>query len=255
MRLDQALVARRLARSRSHAQGEISAGLVRVNGRVVTRPAKPVTAVDRLDVTTDPYVSRAAHKVLGALDDVPLAVRGRVLDAGASTGGFTQVLLERGAEVVYAVDVGHGQLAPLIRSHPRVVVWERTNLRDLTLDHVGGSPVNLIVADVSFISLTMLIGPLSSVVRADGDLLLLVKPQFEVGRERLGKTGVVRSADLHASSLRSVLASAEQRGWHAHHLVRSRLPGPAGNLEFFVHLRTGHPAGPVRVDDVVAADH
>ena len=249
-RLDRLLLTRGLARSRSQAQAMIAGGDVQVDGVVVTKPAALVPAGARLSATTDPYVSRAAHKLLGALDDLGLVVGGRALDAGASTGGFTQVLLERGCAPVYAVDVGTDQLVPSLRADSRVVVREQTNLRDLTLDHLDGQPVDLVVADVSFISLTLLVAPLAAVTRAAGRLLLMVKPQFEVGRERLGRGGVVREPALHREAVQTVLAAAADLGWHAHAVRPSRLPGPAGNREFFVLLAGTAPAVP---PDVVAA--
>lgn len=240
-RLDRALVARGLARSRSQAQSMIAAGSVQVEGTVVRRPAAAVDPRDRVTTDVDPYVSRAAHKLLGALDDLGLTVAGRALDAGSSTGGFTQVLLERGCRTVYAIDVGTDQLAPSLRHDPRVVVQEQTNLRDLDRSHVGGEAVDLVVADVSFISLTLLVGPLASVTRRDGWLLVMVKPQFEVGRERLGRGGVVRSAVLQAEAVQAVAAAAEPYGWFASAVVASRLAGPAGNREFFLLLRSAVP--------------
>ena len=240
-RLDQSLLARGLARSRSQARALILAGEVRVDGVVVTKPSAAVRPGASLTTTTDPYVSRAAHKLIGALDELGLAVGGRALDAGSSTGGFTQVLLERGCVSVQAVDVGTDQLAPALRADPRVVVHEQTNLRDLTLDHVGGEPVDLTVADVSFISLTLLVAPLAAVTRPGGWMLLMVKPQFEVGRERLGRGGVVRDPALHAEAVDAVLDAARDRGWHGHAVRPSRLPGPAGNREFFVLLRDRPP--------------
>ena len=163
----------------------IGAGEVRVDGVVARRPSTRVDAASVLEAAPDHYVSRGAHKLAGALDDLSLTVPGRALDAGASTGGFTQVLLERGCRQVIAVDVGTDQLAERLRNDPRVRWWPQTNLRDLTLAHVDQVPVDLVVADVSFISLTLLVAPLLGVTAADGQLLLLVKPQFEVGRERL----------------------------------------------------------------------
>ncbi len=231
----------------------ITSGQVRVNGTLVTKPSQQCQDADRLTVDGDHYLSRAAHKLLGALDDLQLEVRGRALDAGASTGGFTQVLLEQGCEPVYAVDVGHHQLDPSLRSDPRVVVWEGTNLRQLDLTHVGGTPVDIVVADVSFISLVLLIQPLTSVLQPVGDLVLMIKPQFEVGRDRLGKNGVVRSALLHRESIMAVLAAAAPLGWHAQQIAPSRLPGPTGNIEYFVHLRTDSVAGKVSLDDAVQA--
>ncbi len=236
-RVDRELVRRGLARSRSHAQSMIGSSGVRVNGQVVTRAAEAVAVTDRLDVIGDHYLSRAAHKLLGALDDLDLEVAGqRALDAGASTGGFTQVLLERGCREVIAVDVGTHQLAAELRNDPRVRVWERTNLRDLQLHHVDGERVELVVADVSFISLTMILDPLLSVTRTDGRLLLMIKPQFEVGRTALGKGGVVRSAALRQQAVDRVVAAAAGRGWPVQAVVPSRLPGPAGTVEFFALL-------------------
>ncbi len=242
-RLDVELVVRGLARSRSHAAELIGRRAVRVDDRPTTKASLTVDGTSRLDVTEDRYVSRAAHKLLGALDDLahhhPLPTRPgwRALDAGASTGGFTQVLLERGAQTVYAVDVGHDQLADLVRSDRRVRNLERTNLRELTLDQVDAEPVDLVVADLSFISLTLVLEPLRGVLAADGTALLMAKPQFEVGRDRLGKNGLVRSDALRAEAVQTVSTAAAALGWSVVATVASRVPGPAGNLEFFVLLR------------------
>ena len=236
-RLDRELVRRGLARSRSHAQALINAGQIVVDGSVVERPGEQVAASAAIHAPDDRYVSRAAHKLIGALDDLQLGVAGRALDAGASTGGFTQVLLARGCQEVFAVDVGSDQLAPALRGDPRVRLRERTNLRDLRLDDVGGVPVDLVVADVSFISLRLLLGPLVSVTRDDGSLLLLVKPQFEVGRELLGRGGVVRAPAHQVQAISSVIKAAGEYGWHAVAAVPSQLPGASGNREFFVLLR------------------
>jgi 23S rRNA (cytidine1920-2'-O)/16S rRNA (cytidine1409-2'-O)-methyltransferase len=244
-RLDRLVVERGLARSRSQAHALILAGGVRVDGTVVRKPAAVVASDSVVAAETDPYVSRAAHKLLGALDDLHLPVGGRALDAGSSTGGFTQVLLERGCAPVYAVDVGTDQLAESLRYDPRVVVQEQTNLRDLGLQHVGGRPVDLTVADVSFISLTLLVAPLAAVTARSGAMLLMVKPQFEVGRERLGRGGVVRSPELHREAVTAVVSAAQPLGWHLHAARPSRLPGPAGNREFFVLLRADLPVHPV----------
>jgi 23S rRNA (cytidine1920-2'-O)/16S rRNA (cytidine1409-2'-O)-methyltransferase len=204
-----------------------------VNGTVAARPSTPVGTGDRLDVAAgEHYVSRGANKLLGALDDLGVQVGGRALDAGASTGGFTQVLLERGCRPVYAVDVGTDQLAPALRSDPRVVVLERTNLRELTLAVLDGEPIQVVVGDLSFI-------PLVAVADPAADVLLLVKPQFEVGRSRLGKNGVVRDAGLRREAVEGVVAVAAQLGWGLRRCVRSRHPGPSGNVEFFVWLRRG----------------
>lgn len=252
-RLDRELVDRGLARSRTQAQQLIGAGRVRVNGTVLTKPAASVAARDRVDTEVDSYVSRAAHKLVGALQDLELDVGTRCLDAGASTGGFTQVLLERGSSQVYAIDVGTGQLAQPIRDDPRVVVWEKTNLRDLELRHVMGQRVDLVVADVSFISLVLLVGRLADVTRADGKMLLMVKPQFEVGRELLGKGGVVRSSGQHRQAVQQVVSAAGKHGWFAAAAVPSRLRGPAGNVEYFVLFDTAlHP--PLNLDQTIVAE-
>jgi 23S rRNA (cytidine1920-2'-O)/16S rRNA (cytidine1409-2'-O)-methyltransferase len=220
----------------------IIAGQVAVDGLVVERPGDQVAPSAAIDAPADPYVSRGAHKLIGALDDLHLSVGGRALDAGASAGGFTQVLLERGCQEVIAVDVGSGQLASVLRDDPRVRLQQRTNLRDLRIHHVGGIPVDLVVADVSFISLTLLVGPLISVTRAGGWLLLLVKPQFEVGRELLGKDGVVRTPAHRVQAISGVIKAAGNYGWHCVAAVPSRLPGVSGNREFFVLLRRSESA-------------
>lgn len=215
---------------------------------MVERTATPVSTADRLEVDADPYVSRAAHKLAGALEELGLDVRGqRALDAGASTGGFTQVLLRSGCREVIAVDVGHGQLAVEIRTDPRVEVHEHLNVRDLRLEHVGRVPVDLVVADLSFISLTVVLPALVRVVSETGSLLLMVKPQFEVGRDRLGDGGVVRSSALHREAVAGVLVAAGDLGWQARRVVPSRLPGPSGNREFFVLLTRQVPDVPVDV--------
>lgn len=241
MRLDQALVRRGLARSRGQASEVVRAGGVRVNGRPANKPAATVTDSDRLEVSVaDHYVSRAAHKLLDALTDSGLAITGRVLDAGASTGGFSQVALERGAEVVYAVDVGHGQLAASVRDDPRVVVREGLNLRELSLDDLDGQPVDVVVGDVSFISLKLLLEPLLAVLKPDGAALLLVKPQFEVGRGGLDARGVVRDERVRLRCVDEVAAEAERLGRPEAWRGVSRTIGASGNVEWFLLLR-GRP--------------
>ena len=211
----------------------IASGRVLVDGVPARRPADRVGSAAQIVTEPERYVSRAAYKLLGALDDLGLSLTGRALDAGASTGGFTQVLLERGCSAVYAVDVGTDQLHDSLRRDPRVRVREQTNLRGLTLGQLDGEPVDLAVADLSFISLTLVIETLVSVIRADGRLLVLIKPQFEVGRERLERGGVVRSAELRRTAVDAVVAAADHVGWAADAVVPSRLPGASGNLEFF----------------------
>jgi 23S rRNA (cytidine1920-2'-O)/16S rRNA (cytidine1409-2'-O)-methyltransferase len=245
-RLDAELVRRGLARSREHAVALIAEGRVAVSGRAATKPATGVDAGTPVVVRTDPdapsWVSRGAHKLLGALEAFPVAVEGRrALDAGASTGGFTEVLLRRGAREVVAVDVGYGDLAWSLRTDERVTVLERTNVRALTPEAVDG-PVDVVVADLSFISLRLVLPALVSCARPDADLLPMVKPQFEVGRERLGAGGVVRDPEHRVAAVLAVARAAEQLGWGTAGVVASPLPGPAGNVEFFLWLR--RDAGP-----------
>ncbi len=237
MRLDRALVESGWFGSRAQAQDAIRAGRVSVEGRVVSKSSADVSAAAQFQVSGDRhYVSRAAHKLLGALADSGVQVPERVLDAGASTGGFTQVALEAGATRVYAVDVGHGQLVDILRNDPRVVVRERLNLRELTLADLDGAPVGLVVADVSFISLTMLLDRLLAVLTPDGHALLLVKPQFEVGRSGLDDRGVVRDPALRRQAVDAVLDAAAGLGWTARWQGQSGLPGESGNVEFFIDL-------------------
>jgi 23S rRNA (cytidine1920-2'-O)/16S rRNA (cytidine1409-2'-O)-methyltransferase len=245
LRLDAELVRRGLARSREHAAEMIAAKRVKVAGVVATKPATGVTTDVALVVSEDPdrpdYVSRGGHKLAGALEvfgHLGLSVEGRrCLDAGASTGGFTDVLLRAGAAEVVAVDVGYGQIAWSLQSDERVTVHDRTNIRDLTPDLVG--LVDVVVGDLSFISLSLVLDPLIGVTRDDGDLTLMVKPQFEVGRDRVGKGGVVRDLDLRTEAVVDVASEAARRGWGARAVTTSPLPGPSGNVEFFLWLRRG----------------
>ena len=202
---------------------------------------------------TEGYVSRGAYKLAGALAASGVPVEGRrCLDAGASTGGFTDVLLRSGAREVVAVDVGYGQLAWSLRTDERVRVLERTNVRMLTADAIDG-PVDLTVADLSFISLRLVLPALVSCTRPDGDLLPMVKPQFEVGRERVGAGGVVRDPGLRAQAVLEVAQAAGELGWGTAGVVRSPLPGPSGNVEFFLWLRRDAvPPDPDRVAEVAA---
>ena len=236
MRLDAALVAQGLARSRGQARDLIDGGRVTVNGRPAAKASLPVGPDDTLAAETDPWVSRAAHKLLGALDASGTEVAGRrALDAGASTGGFTQVLLARGAEHVTAVDVGHGQLAEPVASDPRVTSHEGLNLRDLTPAHVA-APVDLVVADVSFISLTLLVAPLRSVARDGAVALLMVKPQFELGRAALDSRGVVADPARVPEAADLVARAAAEAGWREVWRGLSPLPGESGNREVFLKL-------------------
>jgi 23S rRNA (cytidine1920-2'-O)/16S rRNA (cytidine1409-2'-O)-methyltransferase len=242
-RLDAELVRRGLARSREQAGELVAAGLVAVAGQ---RAAKPATQVARDAPITvaDPggpgYVSRGGHKLAGALVAFgDLDVMGRnALDAGASTGGFTDVLLRAGAAHVVAADVGYGQLAWSLRTDPRVTVMDRVNVR--TLEQVSPVP-DLVVADLSFISLTLVLPALVACATPDADFVLMVKPQFEVGKGRVGAGGVVRDPADRAAAVRTVCDAAAALGLGARGITASPLPGPAGNVEYFVWLRRGAP--------------
>jgi 23S rRNA (cytidine1920-2'-O)/16S rRNA (cytidine1409-2'-O)-methyltransferase len=246
IRLDAELVRRGLARSREQAAELIGDGRVEVRGTVAHKAAAMVDPADPVRVTeaSEPdYVSRGGHKLAGALAAfVPqgLVVQGkRCLDAGASTGGFTDVLLRNGAAEVVAVDVGYGQLAWPIRTDERVRIFERTNVRSLDPETIGGK-VELTVADLSFISLRLVLPALAACT--DGDLVLMVKPQFEVGKERVGAGGVVRDPALRAEAVIDVAQAAVKLGLGVVDVVPSPLPGPSGNVEFFVWFRRGAPA-------------
>ncbi|MET9864289.1 TlyA family RNA methyltransferase [Streptomyces smyrnaeus] len=260
-RLDAELVRRNLARSREHAGQLIAAGRVTVGGNVAAKPATQVETSAALVVKTDEsdpdYVSRGGHKLAGALDAfVPRGLRvadRRALDAGASTGGFTDVLLRAGAGHVVAVDVGYGQLAWSLRSDSRVTVKDRTNVRELTLEDIGGEPVELVVGDLSFIPLGLVLPALVRCAVPEADLVLMVKPQFEVGRERLGSGGVVRSPQLRAEAVRTVAGHAAALGLGALGVTSSPLPGPSGNVEYFLWLRAGaDDLDPAEVERAVA---
>jgi 23S rRNA (cytidine1920-2'-O)/16S rRNA (cytidine1409-2'-O)-methyltransferase len=243
-RLDAELVRRGLASSRAQAQQLIADGRVTVAGSPAAKAAALVAPGDALAVRAgdDPgWASRGAHKLAGALDALGVAVEGRhCLDAGASTGGFTDVLLRRGAARVLAVDVGYGQLDWRLRTDPRVEVHERTNVRHLTAGDLP--PSDLVVADLSFISLRLVLPALRALATPDADLVLLVKPQFEAGPERVGKGGVVRDPAVWRAALEDVVAAAADLGLGLAGACVSPLPGPAGNVEFFVHLAEGAPS-------------
>jgi len=242
-RLDQTLVSRGLARSRTHAARLIAEGKVSSGGEVLAKASLQIQDGAALDVAAsgeDSYVSRAGHKLAGALDAFPaVLVEGqRCLDAGASTGGFTEVLLRRGADHVVAVDVGHGQLVPQIRNDARVSVHEGLNVRYMTAEEIGG-PAALTVADLSFISLTLVVAPLAACTEPGGDLVLMVKPQFEIGKERLGRTGVVTSERERRLAVGKVAAAAMDAGLELKGLASSPLPGQDGNVEYFLWMTRG----------------
>ena len=244
-RLDAELVRRGLARSREQAADLIESRSVLVIGIPATKPATQVDAETSITIVgeRDEYVSRGGHKLAGALDAFPqIKVAGRrALDAGASTGGFTDVLLKRDVAAVVAVDVGYGQMAWEIRQDPRVIVLDRTNVRHLTISQIG-DPVDLIVADLSFISLALVLPALVEVSGAGADFLVMVKPQFEVGREKLGAGGVVRDPLLRKAAVKEVADAALEMGLGCDGVVASSLPGPSGNVEYFLWLKEGSTA-------------
>ena len=255
-RVDAELVRRGLARSRQQAAELIGAGRVTIDGMPAAKPATAVAVTANLaveDAGERTWVSRGAHKLIGALDAFGIDVAGRrALDAGASTGGFTEVLLDRGAAAVVAVDVGYGQLAWSLRSDPRVHVIERTNVRDLTAEAIGG-PVDIIVADLSFISLSTVLPALTACAGPHADIVPMVKPQFEVGRSQVGAGGVVTDPLLRARAVLGVSRRAAELGWHTVGAVASPLPGPSGNVEYFLRLRaqTDHALVGDDLDDAV----
>jgi 23S rRNA (cytidine1920-2'-O)/16S rRNA (cytidine1409-2'-O)-methyltransferase len=255
VRLDQLLVERGLVETRTRAQALLLAGKVRVGtGDAARRDRKPGDLIDPatpLDlVEQDPYVSRGGHKLAAALDAFEIDPAGRVaLDVGASTGGFTDVLLQRGASRVYALDVGRGQLAEALRHDPRVVSMERTNARTLTASMLP-EPVSLVTFDVSFISLGLVLGPAASTLApGPSDMVALVKPQFEAGRDKVVR-GVVRDREVHAHVLRDVARIASELGIGTRNVIPSPILGPEGNREFLAHMGPGPSCA--ELDGVIA---
>ena len=238
-RLDAELVRRELARSRESAVELITAGKVLVNGIPATKAASQVDAQISITLKDEQaeFVSRGGHKLAGALDYFSnLTVEGKVaLDAGASTGGFTDVLLKRGVKKVIAADVGYGQLAWQLQSDERVKILDRVNVRSLTKQQVGDE-IDLVVADLSFISLKLVLPALIDVAKEDADFLVMVKPQFEVGKEKLGAGGVVRDSHLRKEAVAAVAGAAFSLGLGCLGVVASPLPGPSGNVEYFLWL-------------------
>jgi 23S rRNA (cytidine1920-2'-O)/16S rRNA (cytidine1409-2'-O)-methyltransferase len=255
-RLDVVLTDRGLLPSREQARAAVLAGRVSVDGAVVTKAGSPVAEDAALLVAEAPeYVSRGGHKLAGALEAFGVDVAGaRALDVGASTGGFTDCLLKRGASSVTAVDVGYGQLAWSLRCDERVQVLERTNIRNADPALLGPA-FDLVVIDVSFISLAKVLPGLADYLAEQGDLLALVKPQFEVGKGRVGKKGVVREPALHQEVLETMVESAIGLGWVVRGLTWSPIKGPEGNIEFWTWLARGGDATPDTPAEVVAAAH
>jgi len=244
-RLDAELVRRGLAKSRESALELIDEKLVLVSGIPASKAATQVDAQTSITLkeTKEQYVSRGGYKLEGALQAFPqIQINEKVvLDAGASTGGFTDVLLKNGAKKIFAVDVGYGQLAWELQKDPRVRIFDRVNVRNLTLEQLG-EEVDLVVADLSFISLKLVIPALISVSKPDANYLLMVKPQFEVGKDKLGSGGVVREIALRKSTVLEVAQVAYDLGVGCLGVVASSLPGPAGNVEYFLWLKANAPA-------------
>ena len=242
-RLDLHLLTKGLAKSRQEAQRLIRAGKVKtVNGQILDKPGHEVLKDLEIEVTQPlRYVSRGGDKLAEALNQFPLNIKNRVcLDAGISTGGFTDCLLQSGAAKVYGVDVGYGQTAWSIRNDPRVVLFERTNIRYLTPEKLfnDGDPIpDFAVADLSFISLKIVLPSIKSLLQsARSELLVLVKPQFEVGKDKVGKGGVVRDHVLHAEAIKGVVQESKKCGWYPKGIIASPLKGPAGNQEYLLWM-------------------
>lgn len=253
-RLDVLLTERELAPSREVAKRLIMAGEVRVDGEVRDKPGMKVPHDVAIEVRQMPrFVSRGGEKLAGALEAFPVTVAGRVCaDVGASTGGFTDCLLQNGAARVYAIDVGYGQIDYRLRSDERVIVMERTNARHI---EALPEPINLVVSDVSFISLRYLLPVIRGWLAEDAELLVLIKPQFEAGREAVGKGGVVRDPAVHERVLRDVLSAAQVDGYVVRGVTPSPLTGPAGNIEFLAWLALHAPDDAPEAYDVDAAIH
>ncbi len=238
IRLDQALVQRGLFLSRHQAQAAIMAGEVRVDGHVAKKASDSVQEGNEIIVPArNRYVGRGGIKLEGAIGHFEIACEGKTaLDIGASTGGFTDCLLQRGARKVFAVDVGHGQLAWKIRDDPRVVTLEKTNARRLSRDEIP-DPIEICVIDVSFISLTLILPSAFELLTSDGVILALIKPQFELAREEVSRGGVVRSGELHEKAQQKIVGFAQTIGARVDGLVASSIAGTDGNQEFFICLR------------------
>ncbi len=255
-RLDLLLVEKGLCESRTKAQAVIMEGLVFVSGQRVDKPGTAVDASAEIELrgSVMPYVSRGGLKLEKALDFFRVDPTGFVCsDSGASTGGFTDCLLQKGARKVYAIDVGYGQLAWSIRNDPRVVVMERTNIRNVTPEDLG-EQLDLSVVDVSFISLRLVLPVIRNLLGPGGQVVCLIKPQFEAGREKVGKKGVVRDIDTHIEVLESFLDTAEGLGFTPLGLTYSPVKGPEGNIEFLGHLSTDASEAPVCSAEAVARE-
>lgn len=258
IRLDQLVFDLGLTESRERAKTTIMSGLVFVNGQRVDKPGTAVDPEAKIEVHGDalPFVSRGGYKLDKALKVFPVDPAGKVcIDCGASTGGFTDVLLQHGAKKVYSVDVGYGQLAWKLRTDERVVNLERTNLRYITEEQIP-EPIDLAVMDVSFISIKLVIPAVKRLLKPDADYICLIKPQFEAGRDEVGKKGVVRDIKVHKDVVNSILEFAPTVGFSVMGLDFSPIKGPEGNIEYILHLKNGEFESPaINVDAVVNASH
>ena len=238
-RLDVLMVRKNLAASREKAKALIMSGIVYVNGQKEDKAGTAFEDTAQIEVrgNTLPYVSRGGLKLEKAMKCFGLDLAGRVcMDVGASTGGFTDCMLQNGAVKVYSIDVGHGQLDWKLRNDPRVMCMERTNIRYVTPDQIG-EPVDFSSIDVSFISLTKVLGPVREILGDGGEVVCLIKPQFEAGREKVGKKGVVRDPQVHLEVIRMVMDFARQAGFHLLNLEFSPIKGPEGNIEYLLYLK------------------
>ena len=260
IRLDVLVTERGLCESRQKAQATIMAGLVFVDGQRSDKPGTPVAEDASVEVRGHAlrYVSRGGLKLEKAMQTFPITLEGKVCaDIGASTGGFTDCMLQNGAAKVYAVDVGYGQLDWKLRQDPRVVCMEKTNIRYVTPEDLG-EPVDFSSIDVSFISLTKVLGAIRAYLTDDGEIVALIKPQFEAGREKVGKKGVVRDKAVHEEVIERIITFALENGFSVHHLEYSPIKGPEGNIEYLVHIEKSDEAikeESVDIHAVVEAAH
>ena len=256
-RLDVLLTEQGLTESREKARAVIMSGQVFVGGQRMDKPGAPVDEQAQIEIhgAQCPYVSRGGLKLEKALAQFHVDPSGYVCsDSGASTGGFTDCLLQKGARKVYAIDVGYGQLAWKIRSDPRVVTMERTNIRYVTPEQLG-EPLDLSVIDVSFISLRLVLPAIAALLKRNGHVVCLIKPQFEAGKDKVGKKGVVRDPAVHIEVVETVCAAAEELGFGVLELEFSPVKGPEGNIEFLAHLQKGVPSAERDVPALVERAH
>lgn len=257
-RLDVLIVNKGIISSREKAKAEIMCGNVSVNTQIIDKPGTLVDADSDITIKQKsiPYVSRGGLKLEKALASFNIEVKDKIaLDAGASTGGFTDCMLKRGARKVYAVDVGYGQLAYTLREDSRVVVLERKNVRYLSFEDIG-EKADIITADLSFISLSKVFDTFYQLLNEEGDLITLIKPQFEVGREEVGKRGVVKDPALHVKAINKIIVDAKEHHFHACDLTYSPIKGPKGNIEYLAHFRKFIGTDNfINVEDVVKKSH